>query len=148
MAILAGIDFLGKFLAGTDKTRGPKSASVVQRFTGFATRYLGLTGADARVVYQLRNSLLHSFGLYSEDTGKKGSVTTYNFVLARGAGVLVKDLGNDFYRVDVQILRKLFEQAVAKYEADLRNTSRSDYRELTDRFEAMFPKHAKPMTVS
>ncbi len=74
MAILAGIDMLGKFLAGTDKTRGADSITVGDRFKAFATRYLGLNVPDAELIYQLRNSLLHTFGLYSEVQDKKGNV--------------------------------------------------------------------------
>ena len=142
MAILAGIDLLGKFLAGTDK------GEVGKRFTNFVTRYLGLTKADGDIIYQLRNSLLHSFGLYSEKSDHKGNVVaTYNFTLSRGAGMLAKHLNDDYYLVDVQCLRELFEQAVEKYEMELRDTSRQDYQDLNKKFSVMLSKHAKPMLV-
>src|SRR5262245_31828370 len=58
MTMLAGIDLLAKFFAGSDK-RG----QVGDRFCGFVERFLvGLTQSDREVIYQLRNSLLHSFG--------------------------------------------------------------------------------------
>ncbi len=148
MAILAGIDLLGKFRAGTDVTRGPGSVSVRQRFVDFSRLYLSLSETDAYLVYHLRNSLLHSFGLNSEKTDDKGTVTaTYDFILSRGAGKLLEHFTSDFYRVDVQCLRDLFERAIARYEAELRDNSRSDYQDLNDKFNAMFPKHAKPMSV-
>jgi hypothetical protein len=109
---------------------------------------LNLTKTDADLIYQLRNSLLHSFGLYSEKTDSKGRViATYNFVLSRGTGKLIKHLNNDYYCVDVQRLRELFDQAVEKYETELRDTSRHDYQDLNRKFSAMLSKHAKPMFV-
>jgi len=148
MAVLAGIDLLGKFVAGTDKTHGPGSVGVGKRFVAFAERYLGLSSPDADLLYQLRNSLLHSFGLYSENTDSKGVVTaTYNFVLTQGLSGLIEHLNGDYYRVDVKCLHELFEQAVSKYEAELRDTSGKDHKDLIDRFNAIFPKHATAMSV-
>src|SRR5689334_11965232 len=63
MAICAGIDLLGKFLAGNDDIGG-----VGPRFRTFLTTFFGISQNEATTVYQLRNSLLHSFGLYSEIT--------------------------------------------------------------------------------
>jgi len=86
MAILAGIDMLGKFLVGTDKTRGPGKITVFDRFKAFTTRYFGLSDTDTSLLYQLRNSMLHSFGLYSEEQDKQGKIkATYNFILTLGA---------------------------------------------------------------
>jgi hypothetical protein len=147
MAILAGIDMLGKFLAGNDKTRGPGSITVGDRFKGFATRYLGLSDSVAGLVYQLRNSMLHTFGLYSEEQDNQGDIkATYNFILTLGASILVERIKEDCYQVDAQSLRKLFEQGVSKYEAELRDVSRQDNQELNDKFNAMYPKHAKPIS--
>lgn len=143
MAILAGIDLLGKFLSGSDQM-----GEVRKRFINFGIRYLNLTKDDADLLYQLRNSLLHSFGLYSDKTDKRGKITaTYCFVLSRGMGMLIKHLGNDYYCLDVECLRELFEQGVKKYEIELRDSSRDDHKELNKRFNAMLSKHAKPMFV-
>jgi hypothetical protein len=150
MAVLAGIDLLGKFLAGSDKSGRRGRDSVRGRFKSFAQRYLALTDTEARLLYQLRNALLHSFGLYSEETDRKGNVTaTYNFLLlTQGSGVLVGHVQDDYYRVDVQLLRYRFNEAIVRYEAELRDTSRQDHQELSANFGKMFPKHAKPMSVS
>jgi hypothetical protein len=138
---------LGKFLAGTDKTWGAGGITVGNRFKAFATRYLGLTDSVAGLLYQLRNSLLHTFGLYSEELDKRGKIkATYNFILTLGSRRLVEHIKDDYYQVDAQCLRELFEQGVSKYEADLRDVSRQDNQELNDKFSAMFPKHAKPMS--
>lgn len=137
---------LGKFLAGTDKTRGPGKSTAGDRFKAFTIRYLGLSDTDAGLLYQLRNSMLHSFGLYSEEQDNQGKIkSTYNFILTMGADKLVKNIKGDYYQIDVQCLRKHFEIGITKYEAELRDVSQQDNKELNDKFNAMFPKHAKPM---
>jgi hypothetical protein len=63
------------------------------------------------------------------------------------AGGLVEHLEGDCYRVNVQRLRELFEKSVVKYEEELRDVSRQENKELNAKFNAMFPKHARPMSV-
>ena len=61
MGVMAGVDLLGKFLEGNDDT-----GKVGKRFRHFLRQYFPLGDAsDAETLYQLRNSMLHSFGLYS-----------------------------------------------------------------------------------
>lgn len=113
-------------------------------------RYLdeAITNDQVDLVYQLRNSLLHSFGLYSEKTDNQGNVTaTYYFLLTRGAGTIIQHIKDNYYLADVQRLRELFERAVSRYEAELSDTSRQDYTEIKDNFDRMFPKHAKAISV-
>jgi hypothetical protein len=78
MAIMAGIDLLAKFYEGCDQINkaGP-------RFQTFINRYFKpLSPGDQETVHHLRNSLLHSFGLFSEArNGKK-----YRFVLDQYVG--------------------------------------------------------------
>ncbi len=69
MAICAGIDLLGKFLAGNDDGK-----KVGERFETFLKIYFKISSDDAKIIYQLRNSLLHSFGLYSEVKDRNGKV--------------------------------------------------------------------------
>ena len=79
MAILAGIDLLAKYLAGNDDRGG-----VGKRFREFVkSKYFGpISAGDEETIYQLRNALLHSFGLYSESESKKHVVTKYRFTLS------------------------------------------------------------------
>jgi len=149
MAILAGIDLLGKFLAGSDKSGGKGKDGVKGRFSEFAKRYIGLSDFEASLLYQLRNSLLHSFGLYSEKSDKKGNIkATYNFILSQGLQTFTKHIRDDFYQVDVNILREKFNDAINKYEIELIDNSRKDFKELNKNFSKMYPKHAKPMCVT
>lgn len=64
MVVMAGVDLLAKFYAGSDDIGG-----VGARIKGFAARYMFPNAADparsAEILYQgIRNPLLHSFTLY------------------------------------------------------------------------------------
>jgi hypothetical protein len=129
MAIMAGIDLLGKFLAGNDGVRQSG-----RRFRDFVEEYLQpISPDDATTIYQLRNALLHSFGLYSEHRNR-----IYRFVLTAERGPLVQNRESDSYWVDVLALHNKFETAVASYQVNL-TTDRS----LQDHFSAMFPKYGQ-----
>jgi len=128
MAILAGIDLLAKFYAGSDKIN-----EVGQRFRKFIGKYLGsLSPQDQETVYQLRNSLLHSFGLYSETAkGKK-----YQFALGQDLGQLISSPGTDVYVIDIRELHRRFEGAVSQYQGELENDTA-----LQKYFSTLFPKY-------
>jgi hypothetical protein len=129
MAIMAGIDLLAKFLAGTDKGQsGP-------RFKKFIAEYLGPISPDeVETIYQLRNALMHSFGLYSET--RKGKV--YKFVLSAKGDALVQKRAGDNHWVDILTLHRRFEAAVVAYRADLKSN-----HDLQVRFDKMFQKYGK-----
>ena len=65
LTIFAGIDLLAKFYAGSDQGR------VGTRFKEFL-KYggIGKVCAERKAIWSVRNSLMHSFGLYDKD-GKK-----------------------------------------------------------------------------
>jgi hypothetical protein len=128
MCIFAGIDLLAKFRAGED---GPKK--VGSRFKAFVERFFHLPASEAETLYQLRNSMLHSFGLYSR--GKDGAV--YRFTLVScGARPLVRHTPPDQYLVDVISLHEDFEKAVGEYRQALQGDSA-----LQQNFMAMFPNY-------
>ncbi len=132
MAIFAGIDLLGKFLAGDDSFRSGKSST---RFKNFVRTYFqAVSQENAAIIYQLRNSLLHSFGLYSMDS--QGNEYIFTLIDSQTQGPLVRDLGSGHYLVDIRTLHNLFETAITNYEADLKKDS-----SLQDNFAAMFPKY-------
>jgi hypothetical protein len=126
MGVFAGIDLLAKFLAGADWS------GVGCRFREFVTRYFHLPAADVDAIYQLRNSMLHSFGLYS-----RGNGTVYRFTLvSRGARPLVRHTSPEHYLVDVISLHEDFERAVEEYRRDLQCDPA-----LQQKFLAMFPNY-------
>jgi len=129
MAILAGVDLLAKFVEGSDDGDGGK------RFRRFLERFQMTMPEDSEVIYQLRNSLLHSFGLYSKTrrtTTKMSKV--YRFVLTdSGTGPLVSPKPTDRYNVDLRVLHRNFEAAVDAYRGAL-----SSDPSLDASFDAMF----------
>lgn len=123
MAVLTGIDLLGKFYAGNHNDR-----EVGSRFKAYCEKYICSPG-DAKVIYELRNSLVHSFGLSS---------ATYLFQFSSSSS---KDLvtmlsgqgTNCYYRIDLYTLREKFEQSIEKYKQELEKDSN-----LQNNFFAMF----------
>ena len=127
MAILAGIDLLAKFFKGDDA-----GGQVGHRFRDFVTKYFQpITSGDEETIYQLRNALLHSFGLYSR--AKHGP---YHFVLSVNRAPLVQSFGKDIYQIDLVTLHQAFENALGKFVADL-NTDAT----LQTNFLKMFPNY-------
>lgn len=128
MAILAGIDLLGKFYAGDDSGRGNPQKGVGARFKSFTEKYLIQSKTDAETLYQLRNSLLHSFGLYS-----KTSKGEYRFILTRGSRQFITNTNEGQYVIDVSILWNKFEEEIKSYFQELYQV-----HELQKKFEMMF----------
>lgn len=122
MAVLTGIDLLGKFYAGNHNDR-----EVGSRFIAYCKQYI-CSDDDAQVIYKLRNSLVHSFGLSS---------ATYLFQVSSSRQDLVKLLHvaktNYSYKIDLYTLWDKFEQSIEKYKQDLAKDSN-----LQNNFFAMF----------
>lgn len=125
MTVLAGMDLLGKFYAGSDNF-----GSVSRRFKIFYNKYID--DQNAETIYQLRNSLLHSFGLLSKTSNK-----TYHFTVGASRDNLVKLLSETpkekYYQVDLYTLWDKFEDGIIKYKDDLINDE-----QLSTNFSAMF----------
>jgi hypothetical protein len=123
MGILAGIDLLGKFFAGEDSI-----GKVGTRFFEFIKQnFDSVSSQDEEIIYQLRNCMLHSFGLYSKS--KKGE---FRFSLTAANYPLVTRLGGGNYQIDIFTLYKDFERAINKYENDLRKK-----KDLQSKFQNM-----------
>lgn len=118
MAIMAGIDLMAKFHSGNDKINesGP-------RFQCFIKQYISLN--ESEILYQLRNSLLHSFGLYSyrqklnKQTDQEEIIGEWHFKLATNPNSqLVVVESKDHYRIDVLALHSLFEESIALFKKE------------------------------
>lgn len=135
MVVLAGIDLLGKFFSGEDEQK-----KVGHRFKNYCEEYLDVDEKEADVIYQLRNSLLHSFGLlskkYSRRQGKRTTIYYY-FKVSWGNEELIEllsDKNNEkYYKIDLKVLWDKFEKGIEKYEKDLRTDN-----ELKNNFHKMF----------
>ena len=129
MALLAGIDLLGKFAAGSD---GIGKAGC--RFKEFLKTYGGLSepGKDNEILWQLRNALLHSFGLYSEK--KKFCLT----MTENDSNLIIEN--NGYCSVNLWALHQMLEKAIENYRCAL-NASCNQGKQLLNNFDAVFEKY-------
>jgi len=107
MTVLAGIDLLSKFYKGDDSPNG-----VGQRFKDYYVKYVD--SQNSEIIYQLRNSLLHSFGLLSKTKAK-----TYSFSVLANHDRLVEQYSDTNYKIDLFTLWDRFEESIDKYKIDL-----------------------------
>lgn len=129
MSILAGIDLLAKFYAGQD------GQGVGDRFRDFVRQFFHLPTPDDDVetIYQLRNSILHSFGLYS--SANNGQI--YRFTLTSlGTTPLIQRTSPEHYLIDIRSLFEYFENSIIEY----RRALQGDVG-LQNKFMAMFPNY-------
>jgi hypothetical protein len=107
--LFAGIDLLAKFYAGSDDTSG---GAIGHRFKKFIVDHFpNINKDDEKVIYELRNALLHSFGLYSKKRDKE-----YLFNLSNDGSPLVRrSPPNDLYLVDLTTLHNYFNHAIENY---------------------------------
>ncbi len=139
MAIFAGIDLLGKFLEGSDDFDKGKAG---RRFKKFLKLYFQLNTNDQEIIYQLRNALLHSFGLYSRAKQKKKykkckQDKEYKFTLIERGKQLILHSGDDSYLINIQLLHRQFEKAIDKYWQELKEDD-----QLKNNFNQMFDRYA------
>jgi hypothetical protein len=127
MAIMAGIDLLAKLRYTDNDIVGNRSGD---RFKKFVDEYIDEHNKE--VLYQLRNSLLHSFGLYSKDNNGK----EYYFRLNKDDGCFVKHKSDTIYQISISLLHKKFEDAIEKYKADL--ISKAD---LLPNFQSIYDRY-------
>lgn len=130
ICVMAGIDLLGKFFDGSDSVAGSG-----ERFRTFAGKYLHLSASDPEALYQLRNALLHSFGLFSAT-----KTTNYQFQLRAEGNLapLVEHLPRSVVKIDLLSLRQGFEAAVNEYRNDLQTD-----RKLQKNFHVMFQRYGR-----
>lgn len=125
MAILAGIDLLGKFYAGDDSI----NSGVGSRYRAFTEKYIDQY--NSQTLYQLRNALLHSFGFYS-----KTPQAEYRFILSQNQNEFIRSDINNTYFINVKILWDKFEKGVDIYFEELLRSP-----DLQKRFVLMFDNY-------
>jgi hypothetical protein len=155
MGIMAGFDLLAKLYAGTDEN------TVTERFEDFVNKYVtNNNSVQTDVIYQLRNSLLHSFGLYSKRYVRKRDRATEGFdrqdylfkllgnpakpdalvtlakkhpqkKLAAGTDDEIEVLITE-YNVDIYTLKTAFNKAVQDYQNDLQQKKDATLRQNFD----------------
>ena len=129
MGILAGIDLLAKYYAGSDESKG---GVIGRRYRDYVNTYFQPIGPDdAETLWQFRNALIHSFGLFSESKAK-----TYHFGMSMRRNALITSRAHDRYTVDVHVLHEKFEQSVLRFQADVAAETR-----FQENFAKMFPRY-------
>jgi hypothetical protein len=151
MTIMAGWDLLGKFLAGSDAPNqaGPRFQEFVQRFVRTATTATGdLTEEQVWCLWQLRNSMLHSFGLIAKAETKRYPVDIVQFVLSYGAMDVIfvgqtPGTGARLWTavVDYWKLQQQFEQSIAAFRLELEDTGSGG--ELQIRFQRIWADYGR-----
>jgi hypothetical protein len=126
IGILAGIDLLAKYFAGTDR------GGVRSRYRDYLNKYCQPLGLDAaETLYQFRNALIHSFGLYSESRNK-----VYHFGMSFRGRTLITQGAKDCYSINLFVLHERFEQSISLFQSGLDGDTN-----LQTNFKAMFPKY-------
>ncbi|MCK4446110.1 MAG: hypothetical protein KAW56_03415 [Candidatus Marinimicrobia bacterium] len=133
MSLLAGIDLLSKYYYGQDEF-----GKVGERFKGYIKKYININKDEAEIIYQLRNSLLHSFGLYSYKLDKiTKKRIEFSFMLKATGDKFVSRITENKYLIDILTLWREFEKSIPLYCCDLRNND-----ELKKNFYKMFPYYS------
>lgn len=106
MAIMAGIDLLAKYYSGSLDLDNSK-----EKFKTFLKLFWNLNDIEQEIIYQLRNSLLHSFALYSID--KKGK--EYKFTLIESTDKMIVNSNENNYVIDIDKLCEAFFTGANNY---------------------------------
>jgi hypothetical protein len=124
MCILAGFDLLGKFYAGNDR-----SGCVGERFRNFVNNFVleNQDQTESKVLYYLRNSMLHSFGLYAN---------RHHIVLDQNETAFISK-NEDTYTISTFFLRRMFESGIEKF----RRALAPGNDEAIARFDSMFGRY-------
>lgn len=114
MIVMAGIDLMAKFKYNSDRiSRG----AIGKRYIDFCHKYIVDSGTnrnrDADLMWQLRNAMLHSFGVYSD----KG--TGHRFLLDYAPGNLLIDINaGGRYVINLKVLFKRFQSSIIQFNQD------------------------------
>lgn len=130
MVVMAGVDLLAKFYAGSDNNGGVRT-----RIEDFAARYMFPSAKDpdrsARALYLgLRNPLLHSFTLYDQ------TLTIWLVNRQPNFDIFEDPERPDRFLISVEGVYLAFVRGLRTYYADLVNSA-----DLRAKFEAMYEKY-------
>jgi hypothetical protein len=135
MVIAAGVDLLGKFYAGSDKSGG--KGGVGDRIVEFAEKFVFTGSPSARefaevLYYGCRNPMLHSFTLHND----RFRITQTNELRTAAIWRATASDRSVSYVVSVGGLYNAYVAAIRRYEEAVRTDS-----DLQAKFGAMFPNY-------
>lgn len=126
--VFTGIDLLGKFLAGNDQ-----NGKVGERFTAYCTSFMELDPEQAGIVWDLRNALMHSFGI--------GSVKGTPFIVqTQAADDVVTRTAGGMLALSITSLYWRFIDSVPQYERQVRKDSalQAKFKQMFDTYGMLF----------
>jgi len=133
MTIMTGIDLLGQYYMGTDCPEG-----CGKRFKKYIIMYFkGVNRSEANILFQLRNALIHSFGLYARDSEYREYIFTLPSI-KKPKPKLIDYGGKNRYIISDVTLHEKFEDSINKYYKELLKDPI-----LQKHFEAMFIYHSR-----
>jgi len=134
VTIMAGIDLLSKFYEGHEDT------SVGGRFCRFLERFFSLDDKDSKLIYQLRNSLVHSFSL-----GFKVDGQDIGLRFKEHSGLITNDATLKI--VDLWVLYQQFEKSVFAYRSILEDNAevRLHFGKMFSKFGTMYLSTSQPV---
>jgi hypothetical protein len=131
MLMLGGIDLLAKFYCGSDKDREVKN-----RFTCFVNHYIqSAHDGAADALYVVRNTLMHSFGLYDKKTKMYIHLHDERPQVLIPAPAAIQPLGNT-WEVSILLLYRDFIGAIKDYHREVRTDPA-----LQDNFGRIYPDY-------
>ena len=130
MCVMAGIDLVAKFYCDKDTGR------VEDRFTMYLEKIMHLSTTDAQLIYHARNSLMHSFGLYSK--GKSKAFFTHpRYEKEKWPPVIrikKQDGLAEHFELGIESLFVRFENSLKELKIDLLENRRDNFSELFDKY--------------
>lgn len=128
LVLMSGVDLLGKFAAGSDK-----EGEVRQRFTTFAQTYMSMSPEEAAALYKVRNSLMHSFGLYDPKEKERVAIALLRRRAHIGEAPVIHD--GQYWILKIEAFYERFIDGVVRFNADVVNGTK------LQEFQAMFPRY-------
>lgn len=136
--VLAGIDLLAKLYAGSD------TGAIGTRFQTFVQQHMSPT--DGLRMWQLRNALMHSFGVaFNDPAATTGSAAVPRRFRLNAIDLppgttytsLFLNISTDVVEVNIKQIRDAFERSIQSYEAHIRGNA----AEQLSHFEPMYDKY-------
>jgi hypothetical protein len=131
MVLFAGLDLLAKFYEGDDDRR-----RVGHRFHMFVQDEMKLTAAEATALWSVRNTIMHSFGLWDTNANQRVAVASTCSV-PRRVDVAPVQSGGDCWTLCIEHLYRAFCSALGTYRIDLDANENA----LLSKFAKMFPNY-------
>lgn len=131
MVLFAGLDLLAKFYEGDDDRR-----RIGHRFHTFVRDEMKLTVAEATALWSVRNTIMHSFGLWDTNANQRVAVAS-SCRAPRRVDFAPVQSGGQRWMLCIEHLYRAFCSALDTYRTDLDANEDA----LLSKFAKMFPTY-------